>query len=550
MRTVDRSSPGDADSRYRCRTQNAISPALSHARRHLRSQLFLATQGKVYEKSMKQVRQELRQRLLRAECPSRQQTCWRPSCKLGCRDLALGRLGELTGTLYPLENTTKLHKDMLLAEILGRQPGGAGRRALYIGSLRVCARAQKTILGIGLARKARLTRSRIDRRFGKREHRGEKRSADGAYSAMYSHVWKVYCSLGETFPDEPIVLNAENPLKRAPESQTENVQKFHATQQQSRFGPGTEELMLEPSEDLPVRYLPPGVKKDQWWTYLATFACDFQKPIGSYRTLARVWRECFAKILKIRDYSKHPCCTTCARLKENILAAVAYADKLRASKALHEHHEKQWRDRMIYWRMRSHANQQNARWLVVIIDGADQAKFRIMKCVAWPKNLEAEHRPQMKVVGCWVHARELSFNFVEEDSPVGSNVTIECLVRALDRLLAEWRSAANGTDFPAHLWLQVDNAGGENKNIHIMKFLALLVDMGVFRSTVASYLQVGHTHEDLDALFSIMSSAIQKMQEWDTPMQMVERGPQCQRLLCRVSRIRDRSFQWVHGVQE
>ena len=64
-------------------------------------------------------------------------------------------------------------------------------------------------------------------------------------------------------------------------------------------------------------------------------------------------------------------------------------------------------------------------------------------------------------------------------------------------------TAAPGTAFPQHLWIQVDNAGGENKNTHICKLCAYLVDAGMFRSVVLSTLQVGHTHEDIDFLFSI-----------------------------------------------
>ena len=75
---------------------------------------------------------------------------------------------------------------------------------------------------------------------------------------------------------------------------------------------------------------------------------------------------------------------------------------------------------------------------------------------------------------------------------------------------------------PTHLWVQCDNAGGENKNQWVLQLLAILVDRGVFRSAVLSFLQVGHTHEDLDGYFGVMFTEIAKMAEWDTPMQMME----------------------------
>ena len=63
-----------------------------------------------------------------------------------------------------------------------------------------------------------------------------------------------------------------------------------------------------------------------------------------------------------------------------------------------------------------------------------------------------------------------------------------------------------------------DNAGGENKNQWVMRYLSLLVDRGCFRSTCLALLQVGHTHEDIDAIFSIMSCEFAKTLDWDSPM--------------------------------
>ncbi len=51
------------------------------------------------------------------------------------------------------------------------------------------------------------------------------------------------------------------------------------------------------------------------------------------------------------------------------------------------------------------------------------------------------------------------------------------------------------------LGAQADTAGGENKNQWVMRYLSLLVERGCFRSTCLALLQVGHTHEDIDAIF-------------------------------------------------
>lgn len=55
---------------------------------------------------------------------------------------------------------------------------------------------------------------------------------------------------------------------------------------------------------------------------------------------------------------------------------------------------------------------------------------------------------------------------------------------------------------PRHLTLQMDNSGKDNKNQIVMAFCSDLVSRGVFETVTMSFLMVGHTHEDVDALFS------------------------------------------------
>ena len=95
---------------------------------------------------------------------------------------------------------------------------------------------------------------------------------------------------------------------------------------------------------------------------------------------------------------------------------------------------------------------------------------------------------------------------------------MEVLAQCLGRIFSQSLTAA-----PPNLWVQVDNAGGENKNHHLMRFLSVLVDQAVFPSCVLSFLQVGHTHDDIDRIFGMMPKGIQQLVEWDTPSQMRER---------------------------
>jgi len=55
---------------------------------------------------------------------------------------------------------------------------------------------------------------------------------------------------------------------------------------------------------------------------------------------------------------------------------------------------------------------------------------------------------------------------------------------------------------PSVLYLQADNCAAENKNVYMLAFLSLLVSLDVFQEVYLSFLLVGHTHEDIDQLFS------------------------------------------------
>ncbi|KAL3698645.1 hypothetical protein R1sor_012721 [Riccia sorocarpa] len=48
----------------------------------------------------------------------------------------------------------------------------------------------------------------------------------------------------------------------------------------------------------------------------------------------------------------------------------------------------------------------------------------------------------------------------------------------------------------------MDNSAKDNKNIHVHAFCSELVKLGIFETVEVNFLMVGHTHEDIDALFS------------------------------------------------
>ena len=66
------------------------------------------------------------------------------------------------------------------------------------------------------------------------------------------------------------------------------------------------------------------------------------------------------------------------------------------------------------------------------------------------------------------------------------------------------------TPLPHVLNVQMDNARGDNKNRYVLAFWSLLVAKKIFREVYVSFMLVGHTHDDIDALFGRWSMQLKK----------------------------------------
>ena len=58
-----------------------------------------------------------------------------------------------------------------------------------------------------------------------------------------------------------------------------------------------------------------------------------------------------------------------------------------------------------------------------------------------------------------------------------------------------------GRRLPPILNVQMDNAVGDNKNKYVFCFWSLLIAKRIFREIYLNFMLVGHTHDDIDALF-------------------------------------------------
>jgi hypothetical protein len=106
-------------------------------------------------------------------------------------------------------------------------------------------------------------------------------------------------------------------------------------------------------------------------------------------------------------------------------------------------------------------------------------------------------------MGVIVHGRcHYAFSYLPNIKH-GTNVIIEALHHVLlhQKLFGE---------LPRNLYVQLDNTSKQNKNKFLIGWLACLVQWGLFDSIFISFLPVGHTHEDIDQMFSCIARALRK----------------------------------------
>ena len=63
---------------------------------------------------------------------------------------------------------------------------------------------------------------------------------------------------------------------------------------------------------------------------------------------------------------------------------------------------------------------------------------------------------------------------------------------------------------PPVLYLQLDNTSKQCKSKYVLGYLACLVQWGIFERVVLSFLPVGHTHEDIDQMFSRLAVRLRR----------------------------------------
>lgn len=144
------------------------------------------------------------------------------------------------------------------------------------------------------------------------------------------------------------------------------------------------------------------------------------------------------------------------------------------------------------------------------IDGMDQSKFALprLKRLVGTSLLSKLWRPSVHVVGVICFGVLEYYALLPCDVPKDSNMNATVISRVLDLVANILRAKGERFSFPSTLLLALDNTPREGKNSFFASYLATLIQKKVFRHIQVEYMQVDHTHNELDQRFSSMAARI------------------------------------------
>ena len=159
--------------------------------------------------------------------------------------------------------------------------------------------------------------------------------------------------------------------------------------------------------------------------------------------------------------------------------------------------------------------------MCLIVDRMDQNTTMVPKLRQAMKGIEGRY-VKIHLCGILVHEEGLySDVWIDSHHKHGSNQVITSIMNVINDV----RDRRGGL-LPPVLRIQIDNCGQENKNQYMFVLCAAFVGLGYFAEVYLSFLLVGHTHEDIDQRFSVISSTLKRhdidsMQEL---MELIQKG--------------------------
>lgn len=183
--------------------------------------------------------------------------------------------------------------------------------------------------------------------------------------------------------------------------------------------------------------------------------------------------------------------------------------ELEAKRDRHLAYVNKARDRM---RERAeHARRHCDDVLMINIDGMDQAKTNVPNEPLKDKAGSVGAPLVVKLMGAIAYGRAWYGFWSLPQWGSNSNTTLTAISRIIRQEQEDGKRRGRRSPYlPPRLILQMDNTGKDNKNHYLVGFAGMLLSEGLFQEVEAHFLPVGHTHQEIDQSFSLVSKALKR----------------------------------------
>jgi hypothetical protein len=222
--------------------------------------------------------------------------------------------------------------------------------------------------------------------------------------------------------------------------------------------------------------------------------------IPSYASFFRYFDLHFSHV-RFLKHTRLGRCTFCMEYQERRRKITNPQELVDFKEAAKQHHLLHSTERTMYESRSKQAQQHPSDFVSIIVDCPQGYQVPHKQPVT--KDSWAAKKVPVDAVGSICHTtEERCFYFYLPFWPKGPNLIITVLFLQIVAALAHL--GKNGCNPPV-LWLQLDNSSRENKNKWVLAFLFWLVHCGWFFEIVVSFLPPGHTHVDIDQMFSTLA---------------------------------------------
>lgn len=239
----------------------------------------------------------------------------------------------------------------------------------------------------------------------------------------------------------------------------------------------------------------------------------------SRSTFDRCYNRSWNKHLILRSPSGGNKCSICLRLEEERSQASNDAERLQIDMQRQQHLDICKRDRAVNVRGNLKGAElknfqpglRHQGFLKLMLDGMDQAKFSMPRArkLQGTSDYGKAWKANCHVVGCILWGIAEIYFLLPMDSAKDSSMQCTLVGRALDLAKKFLHSISEELDLADNLVIAIDNTAREGKNQVFAQFCAWMASQ-LFASVEVQFMQVSHTHNELDQRFSTMARVVKR----------------------------------------